>query len=1028
MKRILSFLLAILLWLNPVLQTAFAQTLVPGQVNDDTDIFLINPNVPNERPNVLIVWDTTANWGQNVAGSTAFALEKQALQDVITGLSEQFNVGLMLFTETGGGNSNVRGTYPRYHFQQMTAANKTAINTIVNNLAQIGDRGSNAQYARAMHEAYLYFGGKTAMAGAGQVKRDGNAFVGGYCASCTQYVSPVGGACQKNYIIFIGNGPTDNGENNSAEALLTGLGGKLPTDPIQLDPDQEEANWADEYARFVGNNDVNAMTGTQNITVFTLAVYDQARENQRATASYISLLKSMARQGNGEYYAGVDLQSIIDGLTNAFKRIEADDSVFTSTTLPVSVNVRGTQLNQVYMGVFRPDASMNPRWYGNLKMYKLGLDTSTSPPSVFLADSGGARADNASSGFINPDAVSHWTTSSTFWAWRDPTLNGAGGSSDSPDGDKVEKGAVAQQLRVTYATSQDGRNLYTCTGTCTTNSSLSGTPFNTTNADITQADLGVADSTARDTLIRWIRGQDNAVDENTDGSTTDVRASIHGDVLHSRPALINYNRNSPSDDNDVIAFYGANDGVFRAIQGGLGNSGGTELWGFIPSELFGRFKRLRDNSPAIDINNKRPYFMDGPIGVYQKDVNDDGKLVAADGDKVYLYIGMRRGGRFIYALDVSDPSAPKMLWKKSNTDTGFAELGYTWSEPKVALIRAHANPVLIMAAGYDPNQDNDPVSLGTDTMGRGVMVLDALTGELLWQVGPSPTGASQGNLTEAGMTSSMPSDVTILDRNGDGYIDRVYVGDTGANVWRVDIHSDQFADWSAVKLASVGSSADADRRKFMYPPDVVFSKDANGPYDAVLLGSGDREHPFNTTVVNRYYMFKDRVTDLISSQSPAITETDLFDATTNTIQDGANETARVTARGELTAADGWMMTLGTGEKVVGGSTTLAGTTFFNTNQPAPANSTVCSAQGIALQYAISYEDATATIDSGQAGLNISDRAISYAGGGYLPSPVPVVVNLGGRLYQAVISGPQVRMPPQAQLESRFRTYWYITND
>ena len=44
-----------------------AQTLV-GQTNQDIDLFLNNPAIPANRPNVLIVWDNTANWGQQVNG------------------------------------------------------------------------------------------------------------------------------------------------------------------------------------------------------------------------------------------------------------------------------------------------------------------------------------------------------------------------------------------------------------------------------------------------------------------------------------------------------------------------------------------------------------------------------------------------------------------------------------------------------------------------------------------------------------------------------------------------------------------------------------------------------------------------------------------------------------------------------------------------------------------------------------------------------------------------------------------------
>lgn len=1021
-KRCLAAGVALLLCLF----VAQVRAQASSQVNDDTDIFLTNPAIAAQRPNVLIIWDNTANWSQTVSGSTAYALEKLALATVVSGLSDQFNVGLMMFTETGGGNSNVRGAYPRYHIRQMTNVNRANLSSLITGLVETGptgDKGSNAQYARAMHEAYLYFGGRTALAGAGQVKRDLAAFGGS--AAGTTYVSPVGDGCQKNFIIFISNGTSDSGENNSAESLLAALGGKLGSDPITLNPTGEQANWADEYARFLASNDINpTFAGSQTATVYTLAVYDPSKINLNPVRSQIALMKSMAQQGRGEYFAGTDLNSIVDALNKIFTKVQSVNSVFASTTLPVSVNVRGTQLNQVYMGVFRPDANLSPRWMGNLKMYKLALDSSTS--TVYLADMLGAPAQNATTGFITNTAVSAWTADSSFWSFRPPEVNGPGGASDRPDGDLVEKGGIAQGLRTAYATTQTARKLYTCTGTCVSGSLLSTTPFSTANTDITQALLGVASSTDRTSLIDWVRGQDNNGDENANGLTTDVRASIHGDVLHSRPAVINYNRNSPSDDNDVIAFYGANDGVFRAIKGGLGTGAGAEMWGFVPSEFFGRLKRLRDNSPIISSANKRPYFADGPVGVYQYDANGDGRLVAADGDKVYLFIGMRRGGRLLYALDVSDPDTPRLLWKRDAASTGYAELGMTWSEPKVARIRGHANPVLIMGAGYDANQDNDPVTVA-DTMGRGILVIDAVNGTLLWQAGPSPSGATN-NRTVPGMTHSIPSDVTVLDRNGDGYIDRIYVGDTGGNMWRADIGDANMANWAVVKLAAVGGNTANDRRKFMYAPDVVYHSDGYGPYDAVLIGSGDREHPFETSVANRYYMFKDRDVGATSTRTSPIVETDLFDATPNTLQVG-NAAQVAAAATQLSGSQGWMLTLGAGEKVISGSVTLAGTTFFNTNQPSSVASASCSSSlGVAYQYAVSFLDATATIDSGTVGLTTSDRAVQHAGGGYLPSPVPVVVNLGGRLYQAVISGTEVRMPPQAKLESRYRTYWYITND
>jgi len=447
-------------------------------------------------------------------------------------------------------------------------------------------------------------------------------------------------------------------------------------------------------------------------------------------------------------------------------------------------------------------------------------------------------------------------------------------------------------------------------------------------------------------IINWVRGQDNAADENANGTLSDVRASIHGDVLHSKPAVINYNRSG--DNNDVYAFYGANDGVFHAVKVGQGSGAGSEIWGFVPSQFFSRFKRLRDNSPQISGSAQKPYFIDGSVGIYQLDANSDGKLVAANGDKVYLYLTMRRGGPFLIALDVSDPAAPQFLWQRDVTSPGYGALGQTWSTPQVVKVRGYGNPVLIMGAGYDAtNEDNLPAT--PDSSGRGILVIDAFNGNVLWQAGAAPTGATF-NVAVAGMTYSMASDPAILDRDLDGYADRVYLPDTGGNVWRIDIGAASPANWTVSLLASIAGSAPSGSRKFLYPPDVVYGQDANGPYDAVLIGSGDREHPFDTSVTNRFYMFKDRKTGSSGIGQATITESDLYDATSNALQT-ANGTSLTSAQNALSAAKGWMVTLAAGEKVVGGAVTVSGITYFNTNQPGSvALAGACSNLGVARAY------------------------------------------------------------------------------
>jgi len=496
-------------------------------------------------------------------------------------------------------------------------------------------------------------------------------------------------------------------------------------------------------------------------------------------------------------------------------------------------------------------------------------------------------------------------------------------------------------------------------------------------------------------------------------------------VLHSKPAVINYNRSGGN--NDVYAFYGANDGVFHAVHVGQGSGAGTEVWGIVFPQFFAQLKQLRDNNPQISGSAKKPYFVDGSVGIYQLDANNDGKLVATDGDKVHLYLTMRRGGPYLIALDVSDPSTPQLLWQRDAGSPGYGALGQTWSTPKVVKIRGNANPVLVMGAGYDAaNEDNLPAT--NDRSGRGILVIDAITGEVLWQAGPSPAGASF-NVAVAGMVRSMASDPAILDRNLDGFADRVYIPDTGGNVWRVDIADASPANWTVELLASIAGSAPSGLRKFLYPPDVVYGRDGNGPYDAVLIGSGDREHPFDTTATNRFYMFKDRQTGNSGVGQPTITEADLYDATSNALQT-ATGTALSAAQSALNSARGWMVTLAAGEKVVGGAASVAGITYFNTNQPASlAPAGACSNLGVARAYAVGFADASAAapLASGQT-LTLASRFTTVPGGGYLPSPVPVVVELNGKVVQGVISGTYVQTPPSAQLNWRYRVYWQIQHD
>ena len=111
-----------------------------------------------------------------------------------------------------------------------------------------------------------------------------------------------------------------------------------------------------------------------------------------------ALFQSMALHGGagvgGYFKVNGNLKNLIDAFKQILTTITAKNSVFASSSLPVSVNTQGTYLNQVYMGMFRPDVNDYPRWFGNLKQYQFAMNTTTN--TLFLADSLGNAAISSS--------------------------------------------------------------------------------------------------------------------------------------------------------------------------------------------------------------------------------------------------------------------------------------------------------------------------------------------------------------------------------------------------------------------------------------------------------------------------------------------------------------------------------------------------------------------------------------------------------------------------------------------------------
>ena len=1001
---------------------------------EDIDLFVGATPTTTDAPNVLIILDNTANW------NTAFTNEMAALKSVFDGLPlNKFRVGIMMFSETGGGNAGNDGAYVRAAIRLMDATNRPTYSALISSIGQTADKSNGGKAAKAMEEAYLYFAGNAPHAGNNKVKTDytGNV-AGGTTASnaiyslpgnalstktATAYSSPVvSGGCSKNYIIYISNGAAqDNAADLSqATTALTTAGGSSTA--IALNPSGSQDNVADEWARFM-------KVSSLGITVYTL---DVNKVTTGQGPGWTALMKSMASQSLGKYF---DVASsgtqIADALNDILSEIQSVNSVFASVSLPVSVNTQGNFLNQVYIGMFRPDQDANPRWAGNLKQYKLG------GASVQTLDADDKSAINSQTGFVTECARSFWTPTTVDIAWTARPQGGCltvanSNASNYPDGNVVEKGAQAYQLRATNTP----RTVKTCSVTMASCQGAAGL-VNFDSTSVTPTTLGTS-STTTAAIIDWTIGQDNKEDENQNKVFTDRRLSIHGDVVHSRPVAINFGTDaSPV----VVVFYGANDGMLRAVNGNRTAAIGTipaggELWAFMPPEFYSSLQRLYDNTTRISFPNNssgsptplpKAYGMDGPVTAFKGTVGGSAKT--------FIYSTMRRGGRAVYAFDVTNsattPAAPTLKWKvgcpnaadNTGCSTGMSGIGQTWASLKSLFALGYkggSSPLLIMGGGYDKCEDTDTLTAGSanhsctsSTKGNKVFVLDADTGEMI----------------KAFDTDRAVIADSTLVTDGAGKIQYAYTADMGGNVYRMTFGSGAASTWTITKIASLGCdtvSSCVANRKFMFAPSVV-TLDSSIYY--VMLGSGDREKPLNyyastAAVTNYFFAIRDKPSDSVWTTDTAncVSGTSLCKASLQAIT-----TSATPSDADLAAKKGWYLGLKTTEQVVTSAVTIFGVVNFSTHQPAVQSANTCAANlGTTLLYKMGFANAATANGT-------DNRFQDVAGDGLPPSPVAGQVTLDNGSTVPFCIGCSPDSPLQGSqpgsltsvIQPKSRLYWYI---
>jgi len=642
----------------------------------------------------------------------------------------------------------------------------------------------------------------------------------------------------------------------------------------------------DDLAEYLYRADAGTQVdGLQNVVTYTIGFEVDA-----------PLLESTARRGGGRYYVADDTGSLANALNAVIAGITERSGTFTAPAVPVNGFNRQATERDAYVAVFEPTGRAH--WPGNLKKYQFA--------DGILKDRGGLPAIDPASGFF---AAGTWS----FW-------------SASADGDRISTGGAASRLPA-----PGSRRLYTDLGG--PQLSAPGNRIEEANPAISAALLGVPEA-ERDALIGWIRGADLA-DVNGNGNRSERRLQM-GDPLHSRPVVVQYDNQAAA---GTLVFITTNDGFLHAVDA----RSGVEHWAFLPSRLLPLQQALYLDEPTT----VHQYGLDGEMRLYLR--NNDGQPGIGGSEQAILLFGMGRGGTAVYALDVTAPDAPVLLWQVDRQTPGLGALGQTWAAPEVARIRIGdtVHEAVILSGGYDDGQDNR--GWHEDSTGNALYFLDLLSGQKLWSAGP-PGGGH--DLALPAMRHSIPATPRVIDLSRDGLADRIYVGDVGGRVWRFDIQNGQPRSSLVAGgvLASLGGAAVAnppasELRRFYATPDLVLVDCIRGNFLAINIGSGYRGHPLDTDVADQFFSIRDPQpygSMATASYGEPIRIGDLLDITDD-------PTATVPAD-----AAGWRLRLEQepGEKVLTAAATYRNTLYFTSFAPGAAVNACVGGLGVNRAYAV----------------------------------------------------------------------------
>ncbi|MDD5384647.1 MAG: PilC/PilY family type IV pilus protein [Gallionella sp.] len=507
-----------------------------------------------------------------------------------------------------------------------------------------------------------------------------------------------------------------------------------------------------------------------------------------------------AVNGQGLYFSAKNPDSIITGfnaaLSSITQKLGAAAAAATSTLNPVAGN------NFAYVASYTTNV-----WKGNLESRPINTTTGVVSETANWCVENVAAQTCAAPGTVVPD------TSGSSTIYNCVVTGSTAGTCASPGVfDTVTSeckteihNACTGTMPAKVAAASDTRTIYTApAGALVPLTGQNLVPFDAAYAAANPTNFAAAhinglnqwsSISAQHTgvkLINYLRGQ-NGFEDRAANAINDrlyrTREAVLGDALESQPAFISkpvfsYPYAGYSDFKTAQAsragtvYMGTNDGMMHAFAA----SNGAERWAYVPSMVIPNMWKLASTSYS---NNHVNFVNGSPVTTDICTANcGTGSTTAVW--KTILVGGLNGGGRGYYALDITVPDTPVLLWEFTTTAGIGAvtddDLGYSFGVPVVTR-KTDGTWVVLVTSGYNNTSPGD---------GKGYLyVLNAGTGAIISKIstGVGSTSTIAGVCTVAPCPSGLARIAGWNDEPAGNAVGYVYGGDLFGNIWRFDINS-----------------------------------------------------------------------------------------------------------------------------------------------------------------------------------------------------------------------------------------------